>query len=166
MHNDTNHRKDEWKWMASLALNASEAFEIISAEHDSTVPKWNAERGSPFSSLPQNIVKHEYKNAHSFIRVLPLRLCSDIFPIDTFTRSFQAWSTTLCTLNAFICMVLSVLCAAPLCIFIRAEVPTTQPLFGSRWKTHHLLVFLYSFSQMTLNLHLFSQTPSSLYHSL
>lgn len=44
-----------------------------------------------------------------------LRTCSsDIFPTDAFTRCFQARSTTLCTLNEFICMVPPVLCTSAL----------------------------------------------------
>lgn len=47
---------------------------------------------------------------------------------------FQAWSSTLCALNEFICIVLPVFCTTPLCIFIEAEVPNIQSVYGSRWK--------------------------------
>lgn len=57
--------------------------------------------------------------------------------ISATCHCFQAWSSTLCALNDFICIVLSVFCTTPLCIFIQAEVPNIQPVFGSRWKTRH-----------------------------
>lgn len=154
--------------MTSLALNASEVFKIISAEHDSTVPKWSCwERISFLFSSPKYCKTPVQKCPffHPVCSPILLLTCSsDILPTDTFTRCFQAWSTTMCTLNEFICMVLPALCTAPLCIFIRAEVRTTRGAFGSRWKTHNLLIFLYSFSQMTSHLHLFSQTASSFYN--
>lgn len=53
---------------------------------------------------------------------------------------FQAWSSTLCAVNEFICIVLPLFYTTPFCIFIKAEVPNIQPVFGSRRKKAPFLI--------------------------